>query len=357
MSLDICLDSPIPTLHFAGDPAHPEPQVIALAAHAIRQGKLVAFPTETVYGLGADALNPRAVQGIFRAKGRPADNPLIVHIAGADALEDIVATVPALTHTLAAHFWPGPLTLVLPASPRVPAITTGGLNTVAVRVPAHPVALALLQAAGCPIAAPSANRSGRPSPTSAAHVLEDLRDKSAIVLDGGACAVGVESTVLDLTEMPPVLLRPGGVPIESIEAVIGVVARPSASAESARRSPGARYRHYAPQTTLRVVTPADLPALLDRLLAEGKTVSVLARRPVTAPYPHLSVRVVPGDLGQYARELFAALRALDVPECQLILAEAVAEEGLGRAIMERLRRASSGSGSLEQHDTEGSSDG
>lgn len=199
----------IPARILTVDPGTPDPAAIGEAAAVLSAGGLVAFPTETVYGLGADALNPRAVERIYAAKGRPVDNPIIVHIADPNALGGLVSDVPTAAQILIARCWPGPLTLVLPATPVVPSVTRGGLPTVAVRMPAHPVALALIRAAGCPVAAPSANRSGRPSPTTAQHVLADLGGSVELVLDGGPTPVGVESTVLDLTCDPPLLLRPG----------------------------------------------------------------------------------------------------------------------------------------------------
>ncbi len=337
------MDEAYATITVPVDPEQPGPAAIAQAARLIRDGELVAFPTETVYGLGADALNPQAVARIFRAKGRPADNPIIVHIPSAQDLASLTPQVPALAGVLAARFWPGPLTLVVRRAPQVPYITTGGLETVAVRVPAHPVALALLRAAQRPIAAPSANRSGRPSPTCAEHVLEDLRGRVRLVLDAGPCAVGVESTVLDVTQDPPVLLRPGGVTAEALEAVVGQVGAPRESDRAAGRSPGARYRHYAPRAALLLAPPGEVEPLAVRLLDEGRMVGIMARRPLQLRHPRARVRIISGDLAQYARELFAALRELDAQGRQVIVAESVAEQGLGLAIMDRLRRAAAGS--------------
>ncbi len=204
------------------DPLHIDPAAIETAAVALREGQTVAFPTETVYGLGGNALDPQAVKRIFAAKGRPADNPLIVHIASLDNLHNIVNSVPPIAEQLMRHFWPGPLTLVLPRAASIPNEVTAGLETVAVRMPDHPVALALIAASGVPVAAPSANRSGRPSPTRAEHVVEDLWGKVEVILDAGPCSVGVESTVLDVTCDPPMILRPGGVTKETIETALGV---------------------------------------------------------------------------------------------------------------------------------------
>ncbi len=323
------------------DPSRPEPEAIERAAKAIQHGHLVAFPTETVYGLGANALNPFAVERIFGAKGRPADNPLIVHIAGSHELLTVASEVPERAWDLISMFWPGPLTLVLRRSPRIPGITAGGLETVAVRVPAHPVALALLRAAGCPIAAPSANRSGRPSPTCAAHVLDDLAGRVHLLLDGGPCPIGVESTVLDLTEQPPVILRPGGVSQEALETVLGKLRIADGESQLARRSPGARYRHYAPRADVRLVAPGEARTVAERLVLQGKRVGVMTQRPFPLASPNLILRMMPQQPEGYARDLFAALRDLDTLSCEVIVAEVVDERGLGMAIMDRLRRAAS----------------
>lgn len=333
------------------EPERPDPEVIERAAQVIRRGGLVAFPTETVYGLGANAFDPDAVAKIFRAKGRPTDNPLIVHLAGADELEVAAVDVPDQARKLGAAFWPGPLTLVLPASPRVPRMTSGGLDTVAVRVPSHPVAVALIRASRTPIAAPSANRSGRPSPTQARHVLDDLDGRIELILDGGPCAVGVESTVLDLTGERPVILRPGGLSRSSIEAVIGEVRTLEQVPGSAMRSPGTRYRHYAPKARMVLAGPPEVNGVVDELLSAGRTVGAITTRTLAGGRPGLKVRVVPGDLAGYARELFTALRELDDLGCEVIVAETVGEDGLGSAVMDRLRRASLGDSGEPLHDS------
>ncbi|MEW6048828.1 MAG: L-threonylcarbamoyladenylate synthase, partial [Bacillota bacterium] len=232
------------------DPHHPDAEVLRQAGRVIRDGGLVAFPTETVYGLGADALSDRAVQRIFEAKGRPADNPLIVHVASVEAVGDLAFPDPfGRWEMLARRFWPGPLTLVLPCRPVVSRAVTAGLGTVAIRMPRHAVALGLIDAAGRPVAAPSANRSGRPSPSSASHVLEDLDGRIEWVLDGGPTGVGVESTVLDLCGEVPVVLRPGGVGLEALTDALGEVklAGEEVAPGEAPRSPGLKYRHYAPR--------------------------------------------------------------------------------------------------------------
>lgn len=326
------------------DPVMPDPATIAAAAAIIRAGDLVAFPTETVYGLGADALNPTALGRIYAAKGRPPDNPLILHLASLDQLALAVAEVPAIGYTLMQKFWPGPLTLVLPKSPMVPELATGGLATVAVRIPAHPVALALIRAAQTLLAAPSANRSGRPSPTTAQHVFDDLHGCIALILDGGPTAIGVESTVLDVTCSPPVLLRPGGIPREALEAASGPV-QTTADGPVQQRSPGMRYRHYSPRApvlVLEAARPDILQMQLAAALRRGQRVGCLLHQLELGEVPPgVLVTRVPGGMAEYARTLFGALRAFDIAGVDLILVEGVVEEGLGAAVMDRLRRAAS----------------
>lgn len=331
------------------DPIRPDAAAIADAARILAAGGLVAFPTETVYGLGADALNAAAVERIFEAKGRPADNPIIVHIAEETALRGVVSNVPSNARALIARCWPGPLTLVLPALPAVPTVTRGGLPTVAVRIPSHPVALALIRAAGCPLAAPSANRSGRPSPTTAQHVLADLGAVIDLVLDAGPTPLGVESTVLDLTGAAPTLLRPGGVALETLEAILGPVAVPAgASRSTPARSPGTRYRHYAPRT--RVVLVDVPPERAAGILAEtirrswddGLRAGAMVTAESAADIPAGAVVRVMGsraDAATIAANLFAQLRELDDAGLDVIVVEGIAEQGVGRAVMDRLRRA------------------
>lgn len=309
------------------------PEGIARAAELLRNGALVAFGTETVYGLGGDATDATAVAGIFAAKGRPSFNPLISHYPAADnAFEDVVPN--GLARSIAAAFWPGPLTMVLPrrSACRVALIAGAGLDTLAVRVPAHRDALALLAAAGRPVAAPSANRSGQVSPTTAAHVLEGLRDRIAAVLDSGPCGVGVESTVLDLSGARPVLLRPGGVTVEAIEAVIGPVAQVAAVDTGPLRSPGQLSSHYAPSLPVRL--NAATAARDEALLAFG---SPCAGAAVTF---QLSATE---NLIEAAARLFGGLRWLDAEgqrrSLRGIAAMPVPETALGRAINDRLRRA------------------
>jgi L-threonylcarbamoyladenylate synthase len=333
------------------DPAAPDPSHIRLAADVLIAGGLVAFPTETVYGLGADALNAGAVRGIYDAKGRPADNPIIVHVADADVLLALVTDVPAPARALIAAYWPGPLTLVLGARPAVPEITRGGLATVAVRMPSYPIARALIRAAGRPVAAPSANRSGRPSPTTAAHVLADLGDRIDIVIDGGPTPVGVESTVLDLVTDPPTLLRPGGVTLEALEAVIGRVAVAEPAEAAAARSPGTRYRHYAPRARVVVVEAANgdparaLAAAVGRAWDAGQRVGVMVTAETAASVPSGAVVRVMGrrtDPAAIAATLFAHLRDLDDAGLDVIVVEGIDDAGVGRAVMDRLRRAAGG---------------
>jgi L-threonylcarbamoyladenylate synthase len=342
----------MPARHVSVDASSPDPAAIREAADVLSAGGLVAFPTETVYGLGADALNDRAVSRIFDAKGRPADNPIILHIADESTLASLVTVVPAAAGRLIAEHWPGPLTLVLPASPRVPRVTRGGLPTVAVRMPAHQVALALIRALGNPIAAPSANRSGRPSPTTAEHVLTDLGGAIDVVLDAGPTPVGVESTVLDLTGPAPVLLRPGGVSLEALQVSLGTVTTVPPGARSvAARSPGTRYRHYAPRT--RVVLAGNdgkeaslaVAAIVRRFWDQGLRVGVMVTAEAVADVPAGAIVRVMGareDPDAIAANLFAQMRELDDAGLDVIVVEAISERGVGRAVMDRLRRAAGG---------------
>jgi L-threonylcarbamoyladenylate synthase len=342
------------TLVLPVDPVAPDPAAIRQAAAVLQDGGLVAFPTETVYGLGANALDPEAVQGIFAAKGRPAYDPLIVHLAGPEALADVVAEVPPLVDTLAARFWPGPLTLVLPRGPRIPLAVTAGGPTVAVRVPAHPVALALIRAAGFPIAAPSANRFGHLSPTQAAHVLDDLDGCIDVLLDGGPTPVGVESTVLSLVTPVPTILRPGGVSREALAVVLGQVdvSGHVFTAEDVAPSPGTLEQHYAPRARLTLYQgsrEAVLPvmhAAAVQLTATGQRVGLLLAEEDAATFADLSVTIqsieIDGGLEGAARQLFTALRALDRAGVTTILARDFGAHGLGLAIRDRLTRAAAG---------------
>lgn len=321
-----------------------DPAAIARAARVLQEGGLVAFPTETVYGLGADALSGAAVARIFSAKGRPADNPLIVHVADVAAARGLVREFPALAERAAAALWPGPLTIVLPRGAVVPDITTAGQATVAIRVPAHPVALALLRACGRPLAAPSANRSGRPSPTLAAHVLADLDGRVELILDGGPTLHGLESSVLDLSRGRPMLLRRGSVTIEQLRALLGEVdTLDEGDAGALARSPGLRHRHYAPRARVELVAEGEGEAAVMRALAAGERVALVCRREVVTGAMGTLVLRLPDELAGFGRELFAGLRTLDAAGVERIVIEAVPEVGVGAAIMDRLRRAAAGS--------------
>ena len=304
------------------------PAALDHAAALLRAGELVAFPTETVYGLGGDATRDETVAAIFSVKGRPRFNPLIIHLSNADQTERLAA-VDGRAALLMQRFWPGPLSLVLRRIPNCPVslLASAGLDTIALRVPAHPLAQALLRAAGRPIAAPSANRSGRVSPTTADHVASELDGRIAAILDGGPCRVGVESTVVDLSTKTPLLLRPGGIPVEALEALLGPLATPAP--EDAPRAPGMLASHYAPNLPLRLEAHSVAPG--EALLAFGSD----------APAGAAETRWLSksGDLDQAAANLFALLRALDRPEFTAIAVMPIPERGLGRAINDRLRRA------------------
>lgn len=326
------------------NPAEPDREAVNRAAESLRKGGLVAFPTETVYGLGADALNPEAVRKIFVAKGRPLDNPIIVHVAGPEDLGVLTDDVPSEATLLIKQFWPGPLTLIFKKSGRVPDAVTGGQDTVAVRMPRNAIALALVRALGHPIAAPSANLSGRPSPTTAGHVLDDLGGRIDIILDGGPVEVGIESTVLDLSRHPPALLRPGAVTREDLKPFVGEVV---AATESGllKRSPGTRYRHYSPRARVTLVEEADQETM-GRLAASyarrGRKVGLLTHHPCSLQgNADVVVRSMPQDFKAYARRMFAVMRELDELGVDEMIIEGVEERGMGAAIMDRLRRAAS----------------
>lgn len=315
----------------------PTAETIAEAAALLRQGRLVAFPTETVYGLGADATNERAVAAIFEAKGRPHFNPLISHVLDAIAARLFVEWNDT-AEKLAARFWPGPLTMVLPRckGSTISLLATAGLDTVAIRAPSHPVAQALIRATGLPIAAPSANRSGAVSPTRAEHVIESLGDRVPLVLDGGPCLVGVESTVLDVSGPKPVLLRPGGATREAIEAAVGPIGISHAlpSGDAARSSPGQLASHYAPARPVRL-NATDV----------GADEGLLAFGPNPPAGAMLTCNLSPsGNLAEAAANLFAQMRALDRPGIARIAVMPIPETGLGLAINDRLRRAAADDG-------------
>ncbi len=321
------------------------------ASAVIRSGGLVAFPTETVYGLGGDATNPEASRKIYAAKGRPSDNPLIVHIADFSQLRNIVAEVPQEAEKLAEAFWPGPLTMILRKNEVIPYETTGGLDTVAIRMPSHPVARAFLQDSGCMIAAPSANTSGRPSPTTAQHVWEDLHGKIEILLDGGPVGIGIESTIVDLSEERPMILRPGFITQEMLSAVLGDVGMdPGLASENSKqppKAPGMRYRHYAPKADLTLVEGtmeeviSKINALTREAQAMGKSVGVLATEENKDRYvaDHVIVIGQRQDEAEIARHLFDVLRQFDDLQVDLIYSESFAAAGIGQAIMNRLLKA------------------
>lgn len=310
------------------------PDAVARAAAHIRAGGVVAFPTETVYGLGADATNAPAVARLFEIKHRPSFDPLIVHVSASSELPALVTAIPTAVRELAARFWPGPLTVILPKTERIPDIVTAGLPSVAVRVPDHPVALELIRRAARPIAAPSANRFGYVSPTAAAHVAEQLGHQVEIILDGGPCRVGIESTVVSFLTDPPQLLRAGGIALEDLEAVIGRLAIPSTRQRGV--APGQLDRHYAPHTPIHVVeSPGAVPE------RERRGAALLLVQPAGYPpgFAHVEVLAEDGALRRAAANLFAALRRLDAGGFARIYAVAIPERGLGRAIMDRLQRA------------------
>lgn len=324
------------------DPAHPAPDVVARAAALIVAGSLVAVPTETVYGLAANALDAGAVARIYAAKGRPAFNPLIVHLADVADLPRVAREIPPVALELAARFWPGPLTLVLHRQPVIPDIVTAGLDTVGVRIPRSEPTRALIRAAGVPLAAPSANTWTRTSPTSAAHVAQQLGDKIALILDAGPTTVGIESTVLDLTTTPPRLLRPGGVSREQLEAVLGPVTIPApVEGDAPRPSPGMVKRHYAPNTTLCRFGTGEHPAVLAEAAAQaaaGRRVAVLAWSALPADTPGL--RRMPDAPAAYARELYGMLHALDDDRVEVAFIEDVPRDPAWDAVRDRLTRAS-----------------
>ena len=327
---------------------HPEsdPNAVRDAAAILRRGGLLGIPTETVYGLGADALNEDAVSRIFLAKGRPQDNPLIIHVPDASWLESYCRDVPPAAYQLAERFWPGPLTMILPRRDIVPLQTTGGLETVGVRCPNHPVTLAIIEAAGVPIAAPSGNTSGRPSPTTAAHMIEDMDGKIDGIVDGGPCTVGVESTIIDLTVTPPRLLRPGGLPLESLRQVLGEVAVDKAvtgllAAGERPRAPGMKYRHYAPHAPVTVVTgePERSARRIQGLLSD--TAGVICFDEYAPLFPgHIIHKLGPAaDKSAQARHVFDALRTFDGTDVTEIFAQCPDDGGLGLAVANRLKKA------------------
>jgi L-threonylcarbamoyladenylate synthase len=310
----------------------PSTDGIAHAASLLRSGKLVAFPTETVYGLGANALDAVAVARIFEVKGRPNTSPVIVHVSDYDMVTKVAASWPEKAQILAEKFWPGPLTLVLPKTPAVPDIVTAGLPTVGVRMPAHPVALALIAASQVPVAAPSANRFAQVSPTTAEHVRQGLGDRMDFILDGGPCTVGIESTVLSLADDMPVLLRPGGISRQQIESVIGEIASAKPASEGAHLSPGMHPRHYSPRTPLFLVRDGHVPA-------KGAGAYLQLRY---HPLERVTeVVVMPDTAADYAARLYSILHALDARGYDWIAVDTPGPGAEWEAVLDRLRRAAS----------------
>lgn len=316
-----------------------EPHEISRAAQVLREGGLVAFPTETVYGLGADAANAEAVKRIFAAKGRPADHPVIVHLASVEQIGAWAREIPTQLEPLAEAFWPGPLTLILKRSARVPDVVTGGQETVGIRVPSHPVAQALLGTFGGGVAAPSANRFGRISPTMAAHVEAELAGRVEMILDGGTCEVGLESTIVDLSGARPRVLRPGGISVAQLGRVLGET--PAVAGGEAPRAPGTLERHYAPRTRTRLVEPE---ALLTEVRDAPGSLAVLARRDKPDQVADVVWCTLPDDPAGFARGLYASLRQLDRCGAEQLLIEAVPSTPGWLAVADRLRRAAARDG-------------
>ena len=332
----------------------PDVEKIQIAAEIIRKGGLVAFPTETVYGLGADALNPEAVLALFEAKKRPLDNPPIVHVVDKKEVYGLVLEVPPKAKVLMNKFWPGPLTLIFKRSSIVPKVTVAGLDTIAIRMPKHKVALELIRQSRCPIAAPSANLAGKPSPTTAQHVYEDLNRRIDAIIDGGATNIGVESTVVDLSVEPPMLLRPGGTSFETLRKVlVDLKLHPFVEAEQELalqqiRSPGMKHKHYAPKSQV-IVVEGKVPAVIMKIKSlsgfykgEGKKVGILATDETQTAYLADVVKSLGSrsNLATVAQNLFRLLREVDAENVDVIIAEGVSSEGLGLAVMNRLRKAS-----------------
>lgn len=329
----------------------PDERIIMEAGAVLRRGGLVAFPTETVYGLGGNGYLTESVKAIYQAKGRPSDNPLILHIAEMAMLDDLAKSVPESAKRAVEAFWPGPLTIIVPKSDKVPLTVTGGLDTVAVRFPSSLIAQRLIQAAGVPIAAPSANLSGRPSPTSASAVMEDLNGRIDMILDGGTCPIGVESTVLDCSVDVPVILRPGGITYEMLTEVLPQVKLDpgfTVGAAVAPKAPGMKYRHYAPQAPVLLFEGEPdrvRPAMAERLtqeLAKGRKVGLLICDEWCSLFSGATATAAFGPLKapqEAALRVFAALRFFDHQPVDIILAQGIADAGIGRAVMNRLRKA------------------
>ena len=323
----------------------PDDPAIAQVGEILREGGLAAIPTETVYGLAASALNDDAVRGIFRAKGRPADNPLIVHISAVSQWDALVTAIPDSAKRLAAAYWPGPLTIILPKSGRVSDVVSGGLSTVAVRMPSHPIARAVIDAAGVPLAAPSANTSGKPSPTTAQHVKADLDGKIDCIVDAGSCPIGVESTVVSLAGEKPRLLRPGGVTPDMLEAVLGEIEIDDAvfhhlADDKTAASPGMKYKHYAPSARVTILKGsfAQFKAYVEAHSAPGTMALCFAGEEEDLPVPAIAFGSA-DDGGTQAARIFAALRELDARGAKTVFARFPRMEGVGLAVFNRLVRA------------------
>lgn len=333
------------------DPMAIDEEVIARAGDILKRGGLVAFPTETVYGLGGDATNPDASHRIYRAKGRPSDNPLIVHITNMKALEEITAQVPPVAYVLAERFWPGPLTMIFQKNDRIPYETTGGMETVAVRMPSDPIARALIDASSGYVAAPSANTSGRPSPTQAEHVAQDLNGKIDMIIDGGPVHIGLESTIVDLTEDVPMILRPGYITLEMLRRELGEVRVDpgliAADSDRKPKAPGMKYRHYAPHADLKVVegetgaVVQKINSLCEELAGEKKRVGIIATEETKDQYRQGIVISIGerDDEEAIARHLYGSLRQFDELGVDAIFSESFAAAGMGQAIMNRLLKA------------------
>lgn len=340
------------TILFSCSTSRDRYEALHKAAQIIREGGIIAFPTETVYGLGANALNPHAVRKIFGAKGRPPDNPLIVHVSGLQQVKQLVEALPQEAQILAEKFWPGPLTMVLKKSTVVPEITTANLTSVAVRVPGEPLALKLIELAG-PIAAPSANLSGRPSPTSAQHVIEDMAGRIDGIIDGGECTIGVESTVVNLLSNPPALLRPGGVTLEELQEVLGqrlLDLTEKSAEEGPPLSPGMKYTHYSPRTPLYLVEGKGEPqkrqilALVESFKLQDRRIGLLVSEELSkalteAKADNIEILSPRNKPLVAAHKLFSALRKLDAAGIDVIVAEGFEEKEIGHALMNRLRKA------------------
>ncbi|SHK19816.1 translation factor SUA5 [Geosporobacter subterraneus DSM 17957] len=334
------------------DPSCIDQEKLQEAANILKRGGTVAFPTETVYGLGANALDQEAVVKIFRAKGRPSDNPLIVHIADFDDINPLVREIPAVAKKLADRFWPGPLTMIFPKSEHVPEGITAGLDTVAIRMPSHGIARALIKLSGVPVAAPSANLSGKPSPTKAAHVIEDLMGKVEMIISGGECVVGLESTVLDISGEVPAILRPGGITLEDLKQVLEAVIVDPALEEKmgtgiVPKSPGMKYTHYAPKAEMMIIDGAaeivvtKIENLAKEKEKDGLKVGIMATEETKDSYGAACVlsmgsRKAPETIGA---KLFDTLRHFDALGVDLILAEGISRQGVGHAVMNRMLKA------------------